>query len=163
MGTLQTGSTDLGTPVWAVPRAMHTYFLENLLGVGFTHVRTDLIARFFNFFKGLLRSGFKEVRILANIVGRHIRSTTCKNLWNLRTDTGLDGWQCGSWEVKKFYSGVKAEVPLRDQWRPAFLTKVLMRRGKKMYQGEEVDELTELIDSLCAASAWALGWLGRPH
>ena len=97
----------------------------------------------------MLRSASTEVRILANIVGRDVRSTTGKNLWNIKAETGLDVWECSQQEIKKYLNGVQTDVPLRDQWRPAFLAKLLMERGEKMYQGEEVEELTELIDSLC--------------
>jgi hypothetical protein len=99
--------------VWTVPQATHTFFLDHLLCVGFSYVRTDLIARLCIFFKGMLRSACTEVRILANIVG------------------------------------VQTDVPVRDQWRQAFLAKLLMGTGENMYQGDEVEELTELIDSLC--------------
>ena len=135
--------------VWNVPRATHTYFLEHMLGTGFSHIRTDIIGRFCNYFKRMLESTSGEVRILANIVGRDVRSTTGKNLWNIKNETGLDVWECSTHEVKKYLNEVKSDVPLRDQWRPAFLAKLLIERGEKSYQGEDVDELTELIDSLC--------------
>ena len=67
---------------WNVPRATHTYFLDHLLGVGFCHTRVDLLTRYSKFFARLLKSASSEVRILANVVGRDVRSTTGKNLWN---------------------------------------------------------------------------------
>ena len=87
--------------VWSVPRATHTYFLEHLLGAGFSHVRTDLISRYCKYFNRMLRSASSEVRILANIVGRDVRSTTEKNLWNIKAETLRQAWTCGSALNKK--------------------------------------------------------------
>ena len=134
---------------WNVPRATHTYFLDHLLGVGFCHTRVDLLTRYTKFFARLLKSASSEVRILANAVGRDVRSTTGKNLWNLGVETGLDIWSVAPGLVKTKLMEKTVDIPVRDTWRPCFLGKLLVERGEKIYCGEDVTELDELIDSLC--------------
>ena len=36
-----------------VPRGPHTYFVDRLLGCNISHVRTDMLAKYVNFFKSL--------------------------------------------------------------------------------------------------------------
>ena len=134
---------------WNVPCATHTYFLDHLLGVGFCHTRVDLLTRYTKFFARVLKSASSEVRILANVVGRDVRSTTGKNLWNLGVETGLDIWSVAPGLVKTKLMEKAVDIPLRDTWRTGFLGKLLVERGEKIYCGEDVAELDELIDSLC--------------
>ena len=65
---------------WNVPRSTHTYLVDNLLGVNHLSVKRQLLSRYIKFFKGLLKSKSCEVKLLANIVARDVRSVTGKNL-----------------------------------------------------------------------------------
>ena len=40
-------------------------------------------------------------------------------------------------------------VPVEDSWRMTLLEKLLEARGQAHYKGDDVEELTDLINSLC--------------
>ena len=67
----------------------------------------------------------------------------------IREVTGLDPWLCSSGQVRKVLGEVDAEVPAQDQWRIAYLEKLLAQRDEQHYQLKDTSELTDLIDSLC--------------
>ena len=85
---------------WDIPRSTHTYLVENLFGINHVSHKKQLLARYVNFFKNLLKSISKEVQVLANIVARDIRSVTGKNLAYIEQETGLDPWRATSVQVK---------------------------------------------------------------
>ena len=100
---------------WNVPRATHTYFMDMLLGCGISHVKTDILARYVNFFKSLRESPSMEVSVLVNIVARDIRTTTGGNLNLISRLTGLDPWGCTPFRAKKVLNNRVAEGPEQDQ------------------------------------------------
>jgi hypothetical protein len=65
---------------WDVPRATRKYLVQQVLGAGLTSVKVDILARFAGFFAGLRKSLCYAVKVLANLAGRDIRSTTGRNL-----------------------------------------------------------------------------------
>ena len=134
---------------WQVPRGSHTYFVERLLNCGISHVKTDILSRYVNFFKSLRRSPSMEVSIMSHIVARDIRTTTGRNLYLIRDLTGLDPWCCSSEKVKKALGEKMVEVPEQDMWRIPYLERLLEERGEAHYQMGNTNELTGLIDSLC--------------
>ena len=134
---------------WHVPRGTHTYFVDRLLSCDISHIKTDMLAKYVNFFSSLRKSPSMEVSVLANIVARDIRTTTGSNLALIREVTVLDPWSCSSGQVRKVLGEVESEVPAQDQWRIAYLEKLLAQRGEWHYQLKDTTELTELIDSLC--------------
>ena len=136
---------------WHVPRSTHTYLLDHLLDVGLCHIRTDILTRYCKFFKRLLNSASTEVRIMANISSRDIRSTTGSNIRNLEAETKLDLWSASPRQVRKVLEEKVVKVPDRDKWRIGFLGRLLTERGDSFYRGEEVQAITELIDSLCSS------------
>ena len=129
-----------------MPRFTHTYFVDRLLSCD---IKTDMLAKYVNFFSSLRKSPSMEVSVLANIVARDIRTTTGSNLALIREVTVLDPWSCSSGQVRKVLGEVESEVPAPDQWRIAYLEKLLAQRGEWHYQLKDTTELTELIDSLC--------------
>ena len=64
---------------WDIPRSTHTYLVENLFGVNHVSHKKQLLARYVNFLKSLMKSISNEVKVVANIVARDIRSVTGKN------------------------------------------------------------------------------------
>ena len=42
-------------------------------------------------------------------------------------------------------------IPDRDMWRIRYLARLLEERGQAHYEGEDVNQLTVLIDSLCTS------------
>ena len=65
---------------WHVPRATRTYLVQQVLSGGLTSAKVDILARFANFFRNLRKSPCPEVAVMANIVGRDLRSTSGRNL-----------------------------------------------------------------------------------
>ena len=131
-----------------MPAATHTIFAENLLGIGFTSLRINVLSRYVNFFQGLLVHNSREVALVANLVGRDLNSTTGRNLTGIRAETSLNPWSDASSQVK---STLKNQVKHdeKDNWRLFLLEKYLLERQEKIENLETTDEISQLIDSLC--------------
>ena len=138
---------------WGVPRATHSYFLDYLSG-GLVTVRRDVLARYAGFYKSLLTSPCREVNILARLVAKDIRTTTARNLRMLEQETGGLTWTAPGGKIKEELSTRELAVPRIDAWRIPYLGRLLEERDVLVYQGEElseeVDQVQELIDSLCS-------------
>ena len=137
---------------WHVPRATRTYLVHHVLNCDFTSARVDVLARYAGFFQGLRKSPSLEVAVLANIVGRDVRSTTGSNLKIVKEASGLDPWIFGSDRIKKELSEKEVvSVPAEDRWRVKYLDKLLKQRQLVHYSGDEelTNQLSQLIDSLC--------------
>ena len=131
---------------WDLPRSTHTFLMEGLLARNFFTVKQELVGRFVNFFLGLQRSRSPEVRVVASMAGRCVRSTTGKNLVQIERDTGLDPWVTPAWKVRAAVP--REEVPMREGWRAQYLTKLIWARREMMTNVEDTTELDSLIDSL---------------
>ena len=136
---------------WQVPRATHRYFVDQLLSCGHSSVRTDIMARYTRFIKGLQASPSMEVAVMFGVAKRDVRTVTGSNISLIRQDTGLDPVTSSPWEVKKRLLGNVASAPDTDEWRLSYLAKLLTDRGEASYRVEDsaVLRLTGLIDSLC--------------
>ena len=137
---------------WHVPRGTRTYLVQKVLAPGMSSARVDILARYGGFFRGLRTSPSHEVRVMANLAARDIRSTTGKNLRVLEVASGLDPWVYGSARLKEeLMEKELVEVPPTDQWRSRYLTSLLEKRQILHYMGdkEEGKAVAELIDSLC--------------
>ena len=88
---------------------------------------------------------------MANISSRDIRSTTGSNIRNLEAETKLDLWSASPRQVRKVLEEKVVKVPDRDKWRIGFLGRLLTERGDSFCREEEVQAITELIDSLCSS------------
>ena len=75
---------------WGVPRGTRTYLVQQVLAPGITSAKVDILARFGGFFRSLRKSPSHEVAVMANLVGRDMRSTTGRNLALLMDSSGLD-------------------------------------------------------------------------
>ena len=123
-----------------------------MLGAGLTSVEVDILARFAGFFVGLRKSPCYEVRVLANLAGRDMRTTTGRNLNLLRELSGLDPWVFGGARIKEELVKVEeVAVADADQWRLIYLRKLLEQRQIIHYEGDKAGEesMSELINSLC--------------
>ena len=76
--------------VYDIPRSTFTYLVEGYFAAGQTSLRNQVLSRYSGFFRNLLQSPSREVRVLARIVSSDPRSTTCVNLRYLQKLTGLD-------------------------------------------------------------------------
>merc|ERR1711888_158098 len=66
--------------VYEVPRSNFTYLVEGFLAGNQVSLRNQVLSRYPGFYRNLLNSASKEVRILARIVSRDPRSNTWMNL-----------------------------------------------------------------------------------
>ena len=136
---------------WQVPRAAHTYFVDHLLRNGLSSVKTDIMSRYVKFLAGLHSSPSMEVRVMYGVAAGDVRTTTGRNIWFLKTETGLDPTCSSSAKVKAVLESKVTTIPDRDMWRIRYLARLLEERGQAHYEGEDVNQLTVLIDSLCTS------------
>ena len=129
----------------------HRYFFDQLLSCGHSSVRTDILARYTRFIKGLQASPSMEVAVMFGVAQRDIRTVTGSNISLIRQETGLDPVSSSPWDVKKRLLENVASAPDTDGWRLGYLAKLLIDRGEASYRVEDsaVLRLTGLIDSLC--------------
>ena len=120
--------------VYGVPRSTFTYLVEGHLAAGHTSLRNQVLSRYSGFYRNLLSSPSKEVRILARTVSDDPRSTTCSNLRYLQKMTGLS--------QPEFYSAGRIKIDLTYQAGPR------SREVETWSPGQLVeDETTEVLKS----------------
>ena len=136
---------------WQVPRATHTYFVDQLLSCDQTSARMDILGRYAKFVRGLRSSPSMEVAVMCGVAQRDIRTITGSNIALLRNETGMDPVQCCLAKLKKELQSRVAQVPEHDWWRLNYLARLLTERGEASYRtdDDEVQRLSILIDSLC--------------
>ena len=133
--------------VWGVPRSTYTYLVEGFFAENNTSLRSQILSRYPGFFRGLLSSPSKEVRMLARMVKDDPRSTTYKNLKYLSQMTGLKQVEnFASWRVKDALG--KKEVPQNEKWRLRLLATLLNMKMDKYIQVQDSKQLCGMIDSL---------------
>ena len=133
--------------VFNVPRATHTYFVDNLLAAGFQSSRHQILSRYVKFVRGLLSSPSTEVALVANIVARDMGSTTGRNMAMVRRETQLNPWEASPIQVSNKLP--TAEVPQQDFWRLGLLDRYIAKRRSMEINLEDTADITSLINSLC--------------
>ena len=133
---------------WNVPRSTYTYLVENALATDFVSLRHQVYARYVNFFQNLFKSSSKEVRHLARIVARDVRSVTNRNVRHIEAASGLSPWDYSKWRIKEKLA--KTEIPDNNLWRIGLLQKMLVLRQEKSALCFDTKQLDEMIDSLCS-------------
>ena len=136
---------------WECPRETKTFLLQNVLSTDMTSARTDILERYSKSFLSLKKSACYEVRVLANLISRDLRSTTGKNLKTVRDASGLDPWITSFGKMKNAIdTNEKVDVLPEDKWRIGYLWNLLgkMQEAKHMAIMDEQKELQTLIDSL---------------
>ena len=136
---------------WDVPRATHTYLVDNLLSGGIPSMRSSILARYCKFYKGLRASNSLAVRVVASICSSDVRSTTGSNLLNLGKESQLDPVRDPLVKVKAALLSLKTSVPLEDIWRVGCLRKFLSERHAMAARHEDTEDMDRLIDSLCTS------------
>ena len=134
---------------WIVPRACHTYLVDNLLSAGLSSVKEDIMLRYLKFFRGLLSSPCREVVLMANLSARDVRTTVGKNLMYLREESSLDSWSVSPSDLRAAVHERKASIPVEDRWRLRYLARLLQERGQLNYDCKDRELHTSLINSLC--------------
>ena len=135
--------------VYGVPRSTYTYLVEGFLAKDQHSLRSQVLSRYPGFYRKLQSSPSKEVRMLVNMVSTDPRSSTCKNLRNLREKTGLEQPQCySSWKVKNTLPVQK--VPANQLWRLGLMSKLMELKQKKYIDVKDSQRITAMLDSLCS-------------
>ena len=136
---------------WQVPRATHTYFVDQMLSCGMDSMKVDTMARYVKFVRGLIASPSMEVAVMCGVARQDIRTVTGGNLALLRRKTGLDMTVASVSRVREVLQRGMAIVPEPDQWRMKYLARLLTKRGEAHYMSDEegVIRLSSLIDILC--------------
>ena len=132
--------------VFRVLRNTFTFLVEGFLAKDHMSLRNQILSP--AFFRGLLNSPSKEIRLLANIVGREPQSTTAKNLLHIQNLTKLDPWVFSSQRIK-LELPVKT-IPEDQQWRIGLMEKLMMTRYSKHLCVEDSTRICAMLDSLCA-------------
>ena len=134
--------------VYGVPRSTFTYLVEGHLAAGHTSLRNQVLSRYSGFYRNLLSSPSKEVRILARTVSDDPRSTTCSNLRYLQKMTGLS--------QPEFYSAgrIKIDLPIKqvpeaEKWRLGLLDSLWKMKEQKYLRVEDTKAICAMLDSLC--------------
>jgi hypothetical protein len=122
--------------VYRVPRSTYTYLVEGFFASSQCSLRNQVLSRYPGFYRNLLASPSREVRMLARMVSDDPRSTTCKNLRYLRELTSMEqAEQYSSWRIRK--SLPVQEVPENEKWRLGLLTKLMELRLVKYHEVQE--------------------------
>ena len=110
------------------------------------------MARFTGFLRGLCQSPSHEVRTVAALTARYVRTVTGRNVRTVEDAAGMDSWTASPSMVRKSLSERETvTVPPGDTWRVPYLAKLLETRQQLYYMGKE-DELElcqKIIESLC--------------
>ena len=102
---------------WDLPRATHTYLVDNLLSGGLPSIKSSILARFCKFFQSVRVSCSLAVRVMANITCKDISSVTGSNLFYIEKQIKLDPGKDMLLKVKEALLNLRSSVPLEDAWR----------------------------------------------
>ena len=134
---------------WGVPRATHTYLVDNFFSGGIPSIRSSVLARYCKFVTSVKSSQSMEVRVVANIASADIRSTTGSNLVHLENEADMVLTKDNMWEMRRVLLNLKTPLPSNDSWRVGCLRKFLSERHKLQAMDQDTEALQELINSLC--------------
>ena len=131
------------------PRSTKTWLVDKFLASEFVPVKIELMARYANFYKSLVKSASSEVSFLAKVVSEDVRSTTAMNLNLIREETGLNPYMANPSQVRR--RAKKTDIPEGQVWRISTLDFLLQERKRKEDNLEKTDKISSLIDALCSA------------
>ena len=135
--------------IYGVPRSTYTYLVEGFFAENETSLRNQILGRYPGFYRKLLTSPSKEVRILARMVSGDPRSTTCRNLRYLREISKLDTVEhYSAWRVKDALPVKK--VPEKEKWRLGLLNTLMGMQSVRFIMVQDSKRICAMIDSLCS-------------
>ena len=135
--------------LYGVPRSTFTYLVEGYFASSQVSLRNQILSRYPGFFRSLLGSPSKEVRILARLVSSDPRSSTCLNLRYLSQLSGLmQPEQFSSEKVRVSLPVTK--VPESENWRIGLITSLFKLKHEKLHEAKDFGHICRMIDSLCS-------------
>ena len=135
--------------IYDVPRSTFTYLVEGFLAKSQTSLRNQILSRYPGFFRKLLTSPSKEVRILARVVQDDPRSTTCQNLRYLREATKVEHVEeYSSWRVRSLLP--LKTVPENEMWRLGLMSTLMVAKSEKFMMVQDNKRICAMLDSLCS-------------
>ena len=131
-----------------LPVNTFTYIVEGHLAQRFTPLRNQVLGRYPGFYRRLLESPSKEVRMMAVFAAGQAQTVTAVNLAHLRALTGLDP----AWDsIRQIKESLPVKtVPAGEQWRLGLLDSLLALRAEKQAEEEDVKRIVALLSSLCS-------------
>ena len=136
---------------WGVPRATHTYLVDNLLSAGIPSVRASVMARYVKFYEGVRSSSSVEVSVVANLAAADIRSMTGNNLFNLKKEANMNITRENMGKAREVLLNTRTPVPRQDSWRIGCLKKFLAQKFQLEARQQSTEVVQDLIDSLCSS------------
>ena len=136
---------------WNVHRGCRTYLLQQVLAPHVTSLRVQVICKFRGFFRSLLDSPSSEVKVVARLAARDLRTSVGAILDLIQRETGLDPWAAGPGQLRAaLLKRDLVAVPEVDRWRVPYLWRLLAERLQAHYTADTTTEerLTVLINSL---------------
>ena len=107
------------------------------------------MSRYPGFYRGLLQSPSKEVRILARIVSCDPRSVTCRNLKYIRRLTSDPRAEdLTSWKIREKLP--VQDIPDRECWRLGLMSVLLKGKCEKYQEVQDNKRISDMLDSLCS-------------
>ena len=134
---------------WGVPRATHSYIVDNLLSAGLPSLRSSVLARFCKFYDSVKKSKSMEVRLVASLAVVDIRTSTGSNCQGIRREFKMQDEPMVHMRDKIL--DAKRAVPGQDNWRLPCLMKFLDQRYQLEASLEDTKEIDLLIESLCSS------------
>ena len=135
--------------VFGLPRTTYTYLVEGHFAKGTESLRNQIYVRYSSFYRKLITSPSKEVRILARMVRYDPRSVTCKNLSLLNIKSSLNNVYMYS-RIRLKEALPSQEVPVEERWRLGLLNSLLLLKNEKMRRFESIVDICAMIESLCS-------------
>ena len=87
---------------------------------------------------------------MANLVSRDMQSPTGTNLKLVKSSSRLSAWEASQVKLKEAIREKETvSVEEIDFWRIPCLDKLLSRRQEMTYMGEDIEEISSHINSLC--------------
>ena len=87
--------------------------------------------------------------VVARIVSKDAKTTTGRNLLNIKLETGLDVASAPLSQSRKLFSLVS--TPSQASWKLYLLEKYLKKRNDLEINCESTDYINDLISSLCSS------------
>ena len=133
--------------VYRLPLNTFTYLVEGHLGESTVPLRVQVLSRVPKFYRGLLVSPSKEVKLMAVLATRDARCVLASNLAFVSKLSGLDCTVESAANVRQMLP-IKT-VPESESWRVGLLDTLLRSRSELEKQQCDIKRVTALISSLC--------------